>query len=159
MRWIEQKLDKNWSSATSTRMATALITCATNAGLSSDKAGTRQLVYPQVQNEALTYWLYFLRHLAFSGSLLSNPYLASVGLSGRHLEQRINGLQDFSDQSIGDVYELELVAEPTMFLWFCCIQGRERTPVHYLSWKKYLPTEIIDLESTNNTIGNFINAN
>ena len=107
VRWVEQQLDKDWSSATTIRMATALITCATNAGLCSDKTGIRQLVYPQVTDEALTYWLYFLRYLTFSGSLWSNPYFASVGLSGRLLEQRLNRLPDFSFQSIGDVYELD----------------------------------------------------
>ena len=107
VRWIEQQLDKDWSSATTIRMATALITCATNAGLCSDKAGTRQLVYPQVTDESLTYLLYFLRHLTFSGSLWSNPYFASVGLNGKLLEQRLNRLSDFSFRSIGDVYELD----------------------------------------------------
>lgn len=107
MRWIEQQLQKDWSSATTIRMASALITSVTNAGLCSDKTGTRQLIYPQVTDEALTYWLYFLRHLSFAGSLWSNPYFASVGLSGRLLEQRLNRLSDFSFQSIGDVYELD----------------------------------------------------
>lgn len=106
VRWIEQQLDKDWSSATTIRMATALITSATKAGLCSDKSGTRQLVYPQVTDEALTYWLYFLRYLTFSGSLWSNPYFASVGLNGRLLEQRLNRLPEFSFQCIGDVYEL-----------------------------------------------------
>ncbi|MFM2315032.1 MAG: hypothetical protein RLZZ04_4308 [Cyanobacteriota bacterium] len=94
VRWLKERLDKDWSSATTIRMATALITCASNAGLCSDKSGTRQLIYPQVTDEALTYWLYFLRHLSFAGSLWTNPYFASVGLSGRLLEQRLNRLQD-----------------------------------------------------------------
>ena len=106
VRWIEQQLNKDWSSATNIRMATALITCATNAGLCSDRPGTRQLTYPQVTDEALTYWLYFLRHLSFAGSLWSNPYFTSMGLSDRLLEQRLNRLPDFSFQSIGDVYDL-----------------------------------------------------
>ena len=83
-------------------MATALITCAATAGLCSDRPGTRSLTYPQVTDEALAYWLYFLRYLSFEGSLLNNPYFAAVGLSDR-LEQRLLHLPGVSFQRMGDL--------------------------------------------------------
>ena len=40
----------------------------------------------------LTYLLYLLREVEFAGTLLENPYLASVGLSGDELGRRLRGL-------------------------------------------------------------------
>ena len=91
-RWVTQQLKSEWSSATTQRMATGLITSSAAAGLCTDNPGIRRLKYPQVTDEALTYWLYFLRHLCFQGSILDNPYLASVGLSEGELEQRLRRL-------------------------------------------------------------------
>jgi hypothetical protein len=106
VRWVSGQLNNQWSSATTIRMATALMTCATTAGLCSDNPGTRRLVYPKVTDEALAYWLYFLRYLSFEGSLLNNPYLASVGLSESFLEQRLLRLPGLSFKRMGDLQDM-----------------------------------------------------
>lgn len=107
VRWVNQNLTSEWASATVLRMATALITCATAAGL-CDRAGShRILTYPKVTDAALTYWLYFLRGLTFQGTLLNNPYLASVGLSDRFLEQRLRQLNGFRFSRMGDLHEFD----------------------------------------------------
>jgi len=43
-RWVRQNLQTEWATATILRMATALITCATAAGLCKTTAGTRVLL-------------------------------------------------------------------------------------------------------------------
>jgi hypothetical protein len=104
-RWVTQKLESQWSAATTLRMATGLIAAVADAGLCSKNVGTRSLQYPKVTDEALAYWLYFLRHLSFEGSLLNNPYLTSVGLSENFLEQRLRRLPGLTFNRMGDLYE------------------------------------------------------
>ena len=106
-RWVSHNLEAEWASATVLRMATALITCATAAGLCKQASRQRVLLYPQVTDVALAYWLYFLRGLRFEGSLLSNPYFASVGLSDRGLEERLAHLPGLRFSRMGDVYEFD----------------------------------------------------
>jgi hypothetical protein len=77
-RWVTQQLESEWSAATTFRMAT---------------------------DEALAYWLYFLRDLYFEGSLLSNPYFNSVGLFDSFLEQRLSRLPGLSFTRMGDLYD------------------------------------------------------
>ena len=106
-RWVVQNITAQWASATVLRMATALITCATAAGLCT-KAGTqRTLTYPKVTDAALTYWVYFLRGLTYQGTVLKNPYFVSVGLSDRFLEQRLKQLDALAFSRMGDLYEFD----------------------------------------------------
>lgn len=104
-RWVTQQLKVKWSSATIQRMAAGLIASATDAGLCSENVGTRSLKYPKVTDEALAYWLYLLRGLSFKGSLLENPYLASVGLSESFLEQRLRRLPGLSFNRMNDLHD------------------------------------------------------
>lgn len=105
VRWVTDEINATWSAATTQRMATSLIAAAARAGLCSDKSGVRPLSYPRVTDDALTYWLYFLRHLTFSGSLLENPYFASVGLVEGFLEQRLRRLPGLRFQRMGELHE------------------------------------------------------
>ncbi|BAY73255.1 hypothetical protein NIES23_60830 (plasmid) [Trichormus variabilis NIES-23] len=104
-RWVTQHLESEWSAATTFRMATGLIATAAAAGLCSDNSGMRILKYPKVTDEALAYWLYFLRDLSFEGSLLTNPYFNSVGLFDSFLEQRLSRLPGLSFTRMGDLYD------------------------------------------------------
>jgi len=104
-RWVTQQLESEWSAATTFRMATGLIATAAAAGLCSENSGMRSLKYPKVTDEALAYWLYFLRDLYFKGSLLSNPYFNSVGLFESFLEQRLSRLPGLSFTRMGDLYD------------------------------------------------------
>ncbi len=101
-RWAsQQKGIDRWAPATLSRMATGLIAAAASAGLCSTKAGKRTLEYPQVSDRALEYWLYFLRHLNFAGTLLDNPYWRSVGLTEGFLETRLQRLPSISFRRMG----------------------------------------------------------
>lgn len=103
-RWVREQFP-DWTSATVMRMATSLISSAAEAGLCSSGSGQRRLSYPKVSDEALTYWLYLLRHVIFEGSLLENPYFRSVGLEGALLEERLTKLSGLSFSRMGDVHE------------------------------------------------------
>jgi hypothetical protein len=115
-RWVVQSIGGDWSAATVQRMATSLLTAATAGGLCSDSVGSRQLAYPKVSDEALAYWMYFLRGLTFDGSLLNNPYLRSVGLSGEFLEQRLRRLPGLGFARMGDLHEFEW-KYPDLITW------------------------------------------
>ncbi|MBW4670331.1 MAG: DUF1819 family protein [Cyanomargarita calcarea GSE-NOS-MK-12-04C] len=104
-RWLTGQIKNDWSSATTLRMATGLIGACAAAGLCTGNTGMRQLQYPKVSDDALTYWLYFLRHVKFTGSLLDNPYLTSVGLSESFLEQRLRRLSSISFNRMGELYD------------------------------------------------------
>ena len=104
-RWVSQNLPTEWATTTVLRMATALITCATAAGLCEHSSGARVLTYPKVTDAALAYWLYFLKDLRFTGTLLTNPYFTSVGLSEGFLEPRLRQLSGLTFSRMGDLHE------------------------------------------------------
>ncbi len=106
-RWVSQQLPTEWATTTVLRMATALITCATAAGLCENTSGARVLTYPKVTDAALTYWLYFLKDLRFTGTLLTNPYFASVGLSEEFLELRLRQLSGIKFSRMGELREFD----------------------------------------------------
>lgn len=105
VRWLNQEFKLDWASVTLQRMASGLLTAATAAGLCSSGVGSRKIVYPKVTDEALGYWLYFLRHLTFEGSLIENPYFRSVGLVDLTLEQRVRSLPGFAFSTMSDLYD------------------------------------------------------
>lgn len=115
-RWVVSTIGSDWASATSQRMATGLLTAAAAAGLCTAGSRSRALSYPQITDEALTYWLYFLRHLNFEGTLRSNPYLASVGLSEGFLEQRLRKLPDISFKRMAELHDFGW-AYPDLKTW------------------------------------------
>jgi hypothetical protein len=104
-RWVEEQIPKAWSVATLQRMATSLIAGSSAAGLCTTKPGTRALTFPKVTDEALSYWLYFLRNLSFKGSLLENPYFGSVGLTDGFLENRLRQLPALTFSRMGDLVD------------------------------------------------------
>ena len=69
-----------------------------------------------MSDEALAYWMYFLRELTFDGSLLNNPYLGSVGLSGEFLEQRLRRVPGLGFARMGDLYEFDW-QYPDLVIW------------------------------------------
>jgi hypothetical protein len=115
-RWVAEHRGRDWAPATTIKMATSLLTCAASAGLCSGGVGSRSLKYPKVSDYALAYWLYFLKHLTFEGSLLENPYLASVGLSEHFLEQRVKKLPGVSFYRMGELSEFRW-EYPNLLSW------------------------------------------
>jgi hypothetical protein len=78
--------------ATRIQYASKLLSAAHGAGLIGATRDPRPLHFPRVGEHALTYIMYLLRGVSFAGTLLENPYLASVGLQQSTLEDRLRAL-------------------------------------------------------------------
>ena len=94
--WIARFAGERWTTPTRKRIASSLMSAARDAGLTEPGREPRPLTLPRVPDEALTYLLYLLRGVAIDGTLLKNPYLASVGLSGDALVSRLRSLRDLT---------------------------------------------------------------
>lgn len=90
-----------WGLATRIQFASKLLSTCHGAGLLGSKRDPRPVLMPRVEDAALEYLLYFLRRLRFEGSLLDNPYLASVGLAGGALQARLRALPGLDFRSQG----------------------------------------------------------
>ena len=107
-RWVRERTGDRWAVATTNKMAQNLIKSAARAGLCAEtSAPERSLTYPVVPDESLAYLLHLLRHVEFTGTLLANPYLASVGLTGGALEKRLKRLDGLSFGRMGDLTTFE----------------------------------------------------
>jgi len=102
-RWLIDRILDKWSVATLNRVANNLLSSAAEAGLLSRKPETRTLIYPHVDDMSLAYLLYLLRNIEFKGTLLSNPYLLSLGLNDGYLEQRLRRLPGLHFSRMGDL--------------------------------------------------------
>lgn len=105
--WLEELYPGRWQPITTRSLASKLMSTAYQAGL-LDKTGEQRLVLiPRVPDEALEYLLYLLRDLSFTGSLLDNPYLRSVGLDGFMLEDRLRKLSGVTLYKQGDLLDFQ----------------------------------------------------
>jgi hypothetical protein len=105
VKWVGEQGPGRWTMATRIQFASKLLSAAFAAGLVAAKRDPRPLVVPRVGDEALEYLLYLLRELQFAGTLLENPYLASVDLQGALLEERLRKLPAFAFQRQGDLVD------------------------------------------------------
>jgi len=105
--WVGTQGPSRWTMATRIQFASKLLTAANVAGLVIGIRDPRPLAFPQVPDEALTYLLYLLRELQIAGTLLDNPYLASVGLAGPELDTRLRSLDAVRFRRQGSLVELE----------------------------------------------------
>lgn len=115
-RWIRDEYPERWSAATEVQFASKLLSAASEAGIVTSKKDPRTILIPKVSDLALGYILYTLRGLRFEGTLLENPYLASLGLTERFLEQRLRVLPGLSYRRLGDVVDFEW-AYPNLIAW------------------------------------------
>ena len=91
-RWVEEQATGRWRLTTCIQFASKLLSSAFSAGLVATNRDPRPLRLPMVDDLALTYLMYLLREVSFAGTLLENPYLASVGLRDDVLERRLKRL-------------------------------------------------------------------
>jgi hypothetical protein len=92
LRWVKNEFPDRWSEATAVQFASKLLSAASEAGVISPKIDPRTLLIPKVSDLALGYLLHLLRSLRFAGTLIDNPYLASVGLTDGFLDQRLRAI-------------------------------------------------------------------
>jgi len=105
VKWVGQQAPDRWQLPTQIKFASKLLTAAYSAGLVTSNRDPRPLRYPRVGDTALTYILYLLREVQFAGTLLDNPYVASVGLQGSLLEQRLRTLPALRFRRQGDLVD------------------------------------------------------
>lgn len=96
-----------WSAATRVGFASKLMSAAHAAGIIEGIKDPRPITSPRVPVKALAYLLYLLRSLEFEGSLHDNPYLRSLGLEGRALEDRLRTVTDVGYRRVGDLVDFE----------------------------------------------------
>ena len=107
VRWVEAKMEGRWSPSTSQRMASGLLSAASEAGLCEPLKPIRTLAFPRVSDQALGYLLYLLRDIEFQGSLQDNPYTQSVGLDGELWQQRVRKLPWVGYSRTGNVHDFK----------------------------------------------------
>ncbi len=107
LRWVQREYPDRWGAATCIQFASKLLSAASEAGVVSPHRDPRTLLLPKVTDSALTYLMYLLRSLRFSGTLTANPYLASVGLSDGFLDQRLRALPGLRFRRMGDLTEFD----------------------------------------------------
>ena len=115
-RWARAEGGDRWAPVTCVQFASKLLSSAFEAGLVASRRDPRPLATPLVPDDALAYLLYLLRGVRFAGTLVDNPYLASVGLTGLLLEARLGRLEDVTYRRMGDVVEVEWKA-PSLKAW------------------------------------------
>lgn len=129
--WVGQRTGETWRLPTRTQFATNALSAASSAGLVTGKRDPRAVVIPPVPSDALGYLLHLLREVRIDGSLLENPYLESVGLSGSALDDRLrtlpglgfrrqgtltsfdwafDGLESWREATVGDAPDQPMVA-------------------------------------------------
>ena len=105
MQWLDARFPSRWAGPTLIQYGRKLLAAASEAGLVTARTDPRKLLWPSVPDDALSYLLYFLHEAVFAGTLAENPYLASVGIDGHALGDRIRRLPDVSWNRMGNVDE------------------------------------------------------
>jgi hypothetical protein len=104
--WVGQQGPGRWTMSTRIQFASKLLSSAFAAGLLAASRDPRPVVVPRVPDDAVEYLMYLLREVEFEGTLLQNPYAASIGLSGRELEERLRGLRGLAYARQSDLRDL-----------------------------------------------------
>ena len=106
LRWVKNEFPDRWSEATCVQFASKLLSAASEASVISPNRDPRRLLLPKVPDLALGYLLHLLRGIRFTGTLIDNPYLASVGLTDGFLDQRLRALPGITFRRMAHLTEL-----------------------------------------------------
>lgn len=115
--WVTEQDSGTWTMSTRIEFASKLLSAAAEAGIVGSRIDPRPLRVPRVSDDALLYLLHLLRGVDFAGTLLENPYLASVGLTGDALTARLRTLRGVRYARQGDIVDLAFEHE-SLALWF-----------------------------------------
>ncbi len=114
--WIAEHGLPRWAIKTRTQFASRLLACARAAGLLQGRRDPLELAVPRVPDDALTYLLYLLRDVDFAGTLVDNPYLASLHLDPATVADRTRALPALTLRRLADVLDLDW-RYPDLFTW------------------------------------------
>lgn len=106
IRWLDKDQPGRWSLRTRQMFASKLIGAARQAKLIEGRHDPCQLVWPRVPDAALGYLIHLLNEVDFAGTIADNPYLRSVGLSDKFLDDRLRTLPGITWRRMGDLLEL-----------------------------------------------------
>jgi hypothetical protein len=123
VNWVGQEGLGRWKMATRIQFASKLLSAAFSAGLVATNRDPRAVQIPRVPDDALEYLMYLLREVEFDGTLFQNPYIASVGLEGSSLEDRLRGLPGLGFRRQGDLLEFAW-RYPDLRAWAAANAGR-----------------------------------
>lgn len=116
VRWITASYPDRWASSTVIQFASKLLSAAFEAGLVTPNRDPRRPTLPKVSDRALEYILYLLRSVTFSGNILDNPYLLSVGLDRGFLGQRLSALTSIRHRRMVDLDDFGW-SHPSLSTW------------------------------------------
>jgi len=116
VKWVSEQDAGRWNMSTKIQFASKLLSSALAAGLIGSIRDPRPLLVPRVDDLSLAYLLYLLRQVQIEGNLLANPYLASLGLAGAELEQRLKTLPSLRFRRQGDLIDYGWVY-PDLTAW------------------------------------------
>jgi len=105
--WVGEHGPGQWAMTMRIQFASKLLSAAYSAGMVTANRDPRPVGTPRVPDEALEYLLYLLHETEFTGSLLDNPYLRSVGLDGAVLTERLRRLPGLEFRRQADLTELD----------------------------------------------------
>ncbi len=103
--WVGDQGPGRWTMSTRIQFASKLLSAAFSTGLVTSNRDPRPLAIPRVPDDALEYLMYVLREVSFEGTLLDNHYVASVGLVGAALEDRLASLPGMRFRRQGDLID------------------------------------------------------
>lgn len=106
LAWMGEQDRGRWTTSTRIMFASKLLSAAFEAGLLGSARDPRPLRTPKVPDEALLYLLHLLRGVEIAGTLLENPYLASVGMVGDVLTSRLRTLPGLRFAQQGGIADL-----------------------------------------------------
>lgn len=113
---VDLDRDRRWTTPTHVQFASKLLSAAFTAGLVATNRDPRPLATPRVPDDAIAYLLYLLRHTTFQGTLLENPYFASVGLDPATLELRLRNSSAVTLRRQADLIDLDWTY-PDLVTW------------------------------------------
>lgn len=114
--WVSDHGSQRWTMSSRVQLASKLLSAAYAAGLVETNRDPRPVATPRVRDEALAYLMYLLRGVEFEGTLLDNPYVASVGLEGGLLRDRLAALPGLRVRRQGDLVDFDW-GYPSLAAW------------------------------------------
>lgn len=119
--WVGEQDSGKWTMTTRIEFASKLLSAAAEAGIVGARIDPRPLRVPRVPDDALLYLLHLLRTVDFDGTLIDNPYLASVGLTGDALATRLRTLPGVRYARQGDLHDV-VWEHDSLSSWFASVR-------------------------------------
>lgn len=101
--WIESVVPGRWKVPTRSMIASKMMTSAMTVGLLESNRDPRSIAFPRVSDTVIAYLMYLLREVDFAGSLLKNPYVASLGFELETLVGRLRTIPSLGFNRQGDL--------------------------------------------------------